>query len=149
MPFAVGVVHLGHRALLRSVRAVAPEDRDRVERVAQHAGAREHQDPAAAEVDALQRQPAVEVLADAAVRVAEVVAGVEADQRAQRPGQPGQVVEVDQPGVGPVPEAAARLDLAGVGDDDVVEAQDHHPEPRAVAARTPDRQPSSWNPHPW
>ena len=74
VPLVVGVVHLRDHAGQRAVRPVAPEQGQRVERVAEHPGVREHQHLAAAEVDAAAAQELVDVGPDAAGRVAEVIA---------------------------------------------------------------------------
>jgi hypothetical protein len=76
---------------------VAPVDRERVEHVPEHAGVGEHQHPAAAQVDPAAREVAVEVAADRAVRIAEVVGRPEPGERTQPEREPGQRVEVDQP----------------------------------------------------
>ena len=91
----------------------------------------------------------VDVLAQRAVRVAEVVARLEARQPAQRPGQPGQLVEVDVPLHAAVAHLVAHRLGAHVPDLDRVPPGSYHDAPRLRAAATPEWAPSSWKPHPW
>ena len=141
MPLAVGVVHLGHHAGQGTVRVVAPEDRQRIEHVAEHPGVGQHHDVAAAQVDAPFVQVAVEVSPQRLRRVADVVAGLEAGQHPQGPARPGQVVQVDQPQVAAVAEHVAQRGQPGVADPTLVQrgaggqrAAGHQVPPRAAAA---------------
>ena len=110
----------------------------------QHARVRQHRHPAAAQVDAVPGQEVVEVLPDAAVRVADMVAGLDAGQPpGARPPRAGQVIEVNQPQVRAVGEDIAQRDRPGVGDPALVQPGGHQVPPRARAASAPDRQPSS------
>ena len=70
----------------------------------------------------------------------------------------GQMVQVDQPQVGAIGERVPQRRQPGMGDPAVVQhrtrgqrarAGRHQVRPRARAAWTPDRQPSSWKPQPW
>src|SRR6185437_5073242 len=74
VPLAGGVVHLGHHAGQGAVGPVAPVHGQRVEHVTQYAGLGQHRDRVGS-ADAVRGQEAVEVLSDAAARVAEVVTG--------------------------------------------------------------------------
>ena len=107
----------------------------------------EHQDPGRA-LPTVGGQERVEVLADRAVGVPDVVGGPEPRERPERRGQAGQVVEVDEPQVEPVGERVVEALEALVADLGLVEPA-HHVTPRAAAARTPEAQPSSWKPQPW
>ena len=163
VPLPVGVVHLGHHAGQRAVGPVAPEDGQRVEHVAEHAGVGEHHHPAAGQVDAVGFEEEVEVFADRPPGVTQVVAAVEARQQPQARAEPGQVVQVDQPLVGAVGERVPQRRQPGVGDPAFVQhgarghrarpgrhqLPRHQVPPSASAARAPDRQPSSWKPQPW
>jgi hypothetical protein len=73
--------------------------------------------------NALAGEPAVEVVADGAARVAEMVARLESCERVQPAWQPGQGVEVDQPQVDAVGEGAPYPLASGVRDDGVVECR--------------------------
>jgi hypothetical protein len=139
VPLAVGVVHLGHHAF----GPVTPVHGERVEHVTQYAGLRQHRDRVGSG-DAIRGQEAVEVLPDAAARVAKVVTSAEAGQQPD----PGQVVEVDQPQVAAVAEHVAQGGRTRVADRDLIQRV-HQAPPDARAAAAPDRQPSSWNPQPW
>ena len=152
----VGVVHLGHHALQRSGRPVAPVHGQRVEHVAEHARVREHRDPAPGQVDAARSQEPVQVRPDGVPRVTQVVGRPEVGQQPQPPGQAGQVVDVGQPLVGAVAEAVPQWRGADVPDPAFVEerrgrhrAGHHQRPPSETAAARPDRQPSSWKPQPW
>ena len=151
VPLVVGVVHLGDHAGEAAVRPVAPVDGQRVEDVAKHPGVGQHDDPAAVQVDAATGQIAVDVGADAAERIAEVVAGAETGQRPQPRRQPGQVVQVDQPLVAAIAEGVAQRGGADMADPALIECRGtgYHRPPSDSAAATPDRQPSSWKPQPW
>ena len=82
MPFAIGVVHLGNDADQRALCIDAPEDRQRVEHMAQHPGVGQHDDPARlTETDPVAGQVIVNVRPDGLGGVTEVVAGVEAGER--------------------------------------------------------------------
>jgi hypothetical protein len=86
-----------------------------------------------------------------------VVPRVEAGNRAQAPRWMGNLVEIDQPLVDAVTELVLDRTVSAVGDDTMddrrqngeVVGRCHHVTPRALAASTPERQPSSWNPQPW
>ena len=84
-------------------------------------------------------QKAVEILPDAAARIAKVVPAAETSQRAE----PGQVVEVDQPQVHAVAENVAERGHLGMGDPALIDLRGHQVPPSARAAAAPDRQPSS------
>ena len=107
----------------------------------------EHEDPRRA-APPPRGEERVEVLADRAVGVPDVVGGPEPRERPQRRGQAGQVVEVDEPQIEPVGEGVVEALEAPVADLGLVEPA-HHVTPRAAAARTPEAQPSSWKPQPW
>ena len=77
----------------------------------------------AVEVDALGREVGVDVGAERGVGSTEMVAGVEARQRAQRARERGDVVEVDQPGGVPVREPVLHPLGATVRDARAVEAR--------------------------
>jgi len=66
---------------------VAPPDRQRVEGVAERAGTGQQQDAAAGKVDAVAGKVVLDVLAQAAAGVAEVVAGLESGECAKRAGK--------------------------------------------------------------
>ncbi len=90
----------------------------------------------------------VEVLADRAVGVPDVVGAPEGGERTEA----RQVVEVDQPEVHAVGERVVEGLRAAVLDEHVVEGgapPRHHVTPSEAAARTPEAQPSSWKPQPW
>src|SRR5206468_795441 len=101
-------------------------------------------------------QVAVDVVADRAAGVAEVVAGADGRERppvvAKRPQPPVervQLVQVDVPHVDAVAEEVAKTGPAVVHDLALVQGRPHQAHPRATAARRPDTQPSSWKPQPW
>ena len=108
-------------------------------------------DPAAVQVDAATGEIAVHIGPDAAEPIAEMIAGAEPGQRPQPRRQPGQVVQVDQPLVAAVAEGVAQRGGADMADPALIECRGagYHRPPSACAAATPDRQPSSWKPHPW
>jgi hypothetical protein len=145
---AVGVVDLGDHAGERAVLVVAPEQRERVEDITERAGIRQHRHPTAAQLDAALGEQRIDVVSDAASRIAQMVAGLEARERTQRAGQSWQVVDVDEPLIAAVPHPMPYLAGPHVRDVDLVEIA-HHSTPRLAAASTPDRQPSSWKPQPW
>ena len=92
----VGVVHLGHDALKRARRIVAPVHGDRVERVAEHARPGQHDHPAAAQIHPAGGEPGVELGPDASrIRRREVVPAVEPGQRPQPPRKLRRRVQVD------------------------------------------------------
>jgi hypothetical protein len=138
VPLAVGVVHLGHHAF----GPVTPVHGERVEHVTQYAGLGQHRDRVGSG-DAVRGQEAVEVLPDAAARVAEMIAA--AEDRQQRDAR--QAIHIDQPQVAAIAEHVAQRGGARVADLAFVEG--HQVPPRHRAAAAPDRQPSSWNPQPW
>ena len=141
-------MHLGDDAGQRAVGSVAPVHGQRVEHVPEDAGVGQHQHPAAAQVDAVRGEEAVEVGPDRAARVAEVVAGARTGRRAAARREPGQGVEVDQPQVAAVAEVAVRGAVPDVAHLDVVERGrrqevggpggdlGHHVTPSAAAARS-------------
>ncbi len=173
MALPVRVVDLGHHADQGAGAVVAPVQGQRVEDVPQDPGVGQHQDPPAVEVHAPGGQVRVEAGPDGRCGGVEVVAGVEAGQGAQRPREPGEGVQVHEPHVRAVPEGVPHGGCPRMRDDAVVQGRyghgglgrtgsrrhrrghrrghrrSHHRTPSAAAARTPDRQPSSWNPHPW
>ena len=179
VPLVVGVVHLRDHAGERAVGPMAPEQGQRVERVPEHPGVRQHQHLAAAEVDPAAAQELVDVGPDAAVGIAEVIARVEAGQQRRPPVRPRQLVHVDQPLVAAVGERVAQRRHPGVRDPALVQHRPlgqrpppvsplrpvnplspvsllrphrrpgHQQPPSARAAAAPARHPSSWNPHPW
>ena len=117
VPVAVGVVHLDDDAGQLAVAAVAPEDADRVEAVAEGAGVGGHQRSGRRR----SRRPraarnALDVVLDRAVRVAEVVACLEAALERCQHAVVGEVVEVDQPGALVVGEGALDRRTTGVPD---------------------------------
>ena len=117
VPLAVGVVDLRDDAHEAPVPAVAPEDRERVEHVAQDPGVGQHEDSApVTELDAAQRQVVLDVALDRQARVAEVVSASEVRERPQVPGLAGEAVQVDQPLVDPVPEGVPDRSGAPVRD---------------------------------
>ena len=148
---------------------VAPEDRERVEHVAQDPGVGQHEYPSpVTELDAVERQVVLDVALDRQARVAEVVSAAEARERPQVPGLAGEPVQVDQPLVDPVPEGmphrpgAPVRDLAGDQGWQLGQlraggrrrrreerGRAHQATPKCRAASTPERQPSSWKPQPW
>ena len=95
MPFAVGIVHLGDDAAKRAVGVVAPEHRERVEDVAQHPRVGQHQHLAAVQLDAVAAQEVVQVGADRAAGIAQVIAAADAAQRGEQLGQLRRSVKVD------------------------------------------------------
>ena len=108
MPLGVGVVHLGEDGRQRAVSPVAPEDADRVEDVAEHPGAREHEHPAAAQVDVVAPEIGVDVRPDRrGGAVAEVVRHPEGRERAHGQRQVRQLIEVGEPQVAAVGERPA------------------------------------------
>ena len=149
MPLAVGVVDFRDDRRRGAVGVVAPEHGERVEDVAEYGGVAEHEHPAAAQADALACQAGVHVGADRGSRVAEVVAGPEPGEGAQRKRHPRHVVEVNEPQVAAVAERAPDRVCPDMGDLARIQRRRHQSTPRARAASMPDRQPSSWNPQPW
>ena len=98
MPLAVGVVDLCDDAREDAVGVIAPEDRERVEHVAQDPGVGQHEHPSpVTEADAAQRQVVLDVALDRQARVAEVVSAAEVRERPQVPRLAGEAVQVDQP----------------------------------------------------
>ena len=91
VPLAVGVVDLCDDAHEDAVGVVAPEDRERVEHVAQDPGAGQHEHSSpVTEADAAQRQVVLDVALDRQARVAEVVSAAEVRERPQVPGLAGE-----------------------------------------------------------
>ena len=71
VPFSVGVVYLCDDAREDAVGVIAPEDRERVEHVAQDPGAGQHENPSpVTEADAAQRQVVLDVALDRQAGVA-------------------------------------------------------------------------------
>jgi hypothetical protein len=113
---------------------------------------RQHQHPSIGQVDAMLLGEALDVLSDRQVRAAEVIAGPEGCKRADRPRQPGRVIEVDQPQPGALAERVPQRlapDMADPAGVDGRSGGGHQEPPSESAAATPDLQPSSWNPQPW
>ena len=109
------------------------------------------------EMHAAPSEKPVHVAPDAAAEPGpvEVVGSVEASQPANRPGQRGQPVDVDQPLELVVGEPVPQRRTAGVAhrpDDERGQRRSedprHHVTPNDSAASTPERQPSSWKPQP-
>ena len=117
VPLAVGVVDLCDDAHEDPVAVIAPEDRERVEHVAQDPGVGQHENSApVTEADAAQRQVVLDVALDRQARVAEVVSAAEVRERPQVPRLAGEAVQVDQPLVDPVPEGVPDRSGAPVRD---------------------------------
>jgi hypothetical protein len=143
VPPAVGVAHFGDDAHERAGDVVAPEQRERVEDVAEAAGVGQHRDRSAVQIDPVRGQVGIDVGPDALARIPEVIPRVEAGERAQAERQPGQIVQVDEPLVTAVPNVVAHRLGAHMGDLDLVQVAAHQCAPKLAAASTPDRQPSS------
>ena len=158
VPLAVGVVHLEDDSLDLAVWAEAPEHRQRVEGVAEDPGVGQHEHPVArVHQDAAAGEEPLDVAPDAAPESTpvQVVTRVEPGQRPRGPGEMRERVEVDQPLELPVHERALQggaADVADRADHQRGERRSddggHQRTPKDSAASTPERQPSSWNPHP-
>src|SRR5689334_9498373 len=120
------------------------------------------------EADAVDRQVVLDVALDRQAGVAEVVSAAEARERPEVPGLAGERVQVDQPLVEPMPEGVpdwsgapvrdladdqgwqrGQLRAGGRGSRREERGRAHQVTPKCRAASTPERHPSSWNPHPW